>query len=104
MDAAQEIKETGDAGIDITLLAVALNITPLLARIVALMISKPALSTSELRASINSNSSVYISRLREKLDPLGIKVESHYGVGYVIGPDGRDIIRERMSRYEPALI
>lgn len=101
MDAAAG--SDNDAGeINLTLLAVALNLTPLLARIVATMLQKPACSTAELRAAVNPNLSVYISRLREKLAPLGVKVESLYGVGYVIGPESREIIRERMRRFEPA--
>lgn len=84
---------------NVTLLAVALDITPLLARMVAAMLSKPACPPSELR-KMNASVSVYIHRLRRKLSKFGVDIENRYGVGYVISPECRAVIRERVRLYE----
>jgi DNA-binding response OmpR family regulator len=83
----------------LTLLAVALDLAPLQARMLDHMMRNPISTIADLSAMTGGHVQTYVYRLRTRLRNTGIKIDSRYGVGYSLSAETRQVIATKLEEY-----
>lgn len=84
---------------ELELLTVALDITPIQAKIIDTLLRKPLTRFEELSVITSGHVQAYIYRLRNRLRGTGITIDCRYRMGYSLGTTARQLISGKLTEY-----